>query len=55
MKETFLNIRVTEEEKEAIRKLAGKKTMTQYILDLIEREIRNVKKKIDHNLDCDCD
>jgi len=38
MKETFLNIRVTEEEKESIRKLAGKKTMTDFIIGLVKEE-----------------
>ena len=38
MKGEYLHIRVTKEEKELIVKLAGKKTMTDFIIGLVKEE-----------------
>ena len=37
MKEQYLHIRVTEKEKELIKKLAGNKTMTEFIMELVRK------------------
>jgi len=46
MKEKFINFRVTEKQKALIKKLAGEKTITQFLLELVEERNEYGKRKL---------
>lgn len=52
MKEQHINIRVSEEEKSLINKLRGEKTITQFLMELVEERKNGLESHrggVNHN------
>ena len=49
-RDDFIHIRVPKEKKALIKKLAGEKTMTQFFMDLVNKEEANDKEEIDTHI-----